>query len=216
MREPGRDEPEERLADLELDEARFVDYLLDVTTSVEQRHQDALFPRQAGSGLGDPRVIDGEDEIERGDLLLDQTPFVHPPGAFEEKEFGIDPNEKVFPLGTNTGLEVEGARRPGEQVVDRLLDLHADVTLELLPGQCAELDEDLSDLVLAVAVLAFDGLLECLRGHPAVPNQDISEAVATVDDRRVDDVPSSKWIVPKLCRSANARHRCVDRGTGAG
>ncbi len=100
MGEPGSDEPEERLADLELDQARFVDHVLDITTTVEQRQQDALFTRQAGSGLRHPRLIDGEDEIERGDLLLDQTPFVHPPGAFEEKEFGIDPNEEVFLLGT--------------------------------------------------------------------------------------------------------------------
>ena len=54
MGEAGSDEPEERLADLELDQARFVDHLLDVTTTVEQRQQDALLTRQAGSRLRRP------------------------------------------------------------------------------------------------------------------------------------------------------------------
>ena len=76
------------------------------------------------------------------------------------RQLGVDPHEEVLLLGPDAGLEVEGPRRPGEQVVDGLLDLQPHVALELLALERAELDQDLAELVLAVAFLAVDRLLQ--------------------------------------------------------
>ena len=50
------------------------------------------------------------------------------------------------------------------------------------------LDEDLAELVLAVALLPVHRLAAAARGDPAASQQNVAEPVAPVDDRRVDDL----------------------------
>ena len=61
--------------------------------------------------------------------------------------------------------------------------------LELIAAERAELEQDLAQLVLALALLAGDRLGERLGRDPSAAHQDIADPVAAVDDRRVDDEP---------------------------
>ena len=165
MGEPGRDQAVERLPDLELHHAGLVDDLLDVARAVEQRQQPLLLAPTA-SGADSPMCAWSTEKIRSndGNLLLDQAPLVHPPRALEQQELRVDPDQEVLALGTDAGLEVEGPRGPGEQVVDRLLDLEPDVALELLRAVRAPSSTRISpSLCSRSLVLRGDRLLELLR-----------------------------------------------------
>src|SRR6266571_2449830 len=123
------------------------------------------------------------------DLLLDQAPLVHPARALEEQRLGVDRNQEILTLGADVHLEVEGALRPGEQVVDRLLDLHAHVALEVRLGEHAHPDQDLTQLLAVLLGLAVDRRLELALGDLAVLHHDVAQPVAPIHDRRVADPP---------------------------
>ena len=159
-REAGGDQPEERLAHLELDQPAFLHHLAHVAGPVEQRHQRPLLRRELGRRLAEVGAIHREDQVERRDLLLDQAPLVYPAGALEEEVLRVDPHEEVLALRPHARLEVEGPRVPGEQVVHRLLDLHPDVALELVPRDGALLHQDLAQLLLPLPALPVHRLLQ--------------------------------------------------------
>ena len=123
---------------------------------------------RVGADCADVVLVDREDEIEGGNLLLDEAPFVHPPGALEQQRLGTDADQEILALGPHAGLEVEGPRGPGEQVVHGLLDLDPHVVFQLGAGQRAQPDEDLAQLVLPVVLLRRNRLLELLRRDPAL------------------------------------------------
>jgi hypothetical protein len=187
LHEPGRDEAIQRLAHLELDQPRFLDDLLHVVGAVEQIEQALLGRGQLGVRALDPEPVHLEDQVEGGNLLLDLAPLVHPPGALEQERFGVDGDEEVLLLRPHPGLEVEGARRPGEEVVDGLLDLDPHVFLEIVPGDDAHAEEDLPQLLVAAFALEADRLLQLLGSQAAVLHQQVAKAVATIDDAGVAD-----------------------------
>src|SRR6185312_12980473 len=53
----------------------------------------------------------------------------------------------------------------------------------------AQLDQDLAELVLAVALLAGDRVFELGRGDAPAAHQDVAQPVAAVHDGGVDDMP---------------------------
>ena len=59
-------------------------------------------------------------------------------------------------------------------------------------GKRPELDEDLAELVVPLSLLPVDGCLELVVRDAAASDQDVAQPVATVHDRRVDDLPLSK------------------------
>jgi hypothetical protein len=184
---PGGDEAIERLPHLELHHAGLVDQLLHVPRAIEQGQELLLRLGERHALFGLVGAVGGEQQVETRDLLLDQAPLVHPARAFEQQPLRVDLHEKVLPIGTHAGLEVERAGRPGEQEVDRFLDLQADVVLQLLAGEHAHAHEDLAQARFAVTGLGVDGVLQLLQRDALVPDQHVAQAVPAVDDRRIAD-----------------------------
>jgi hypothetical protein len=106
--EARRNQAVQRLADLELDHAGVIDELPDIASAIDHWQQPLLLHRERRSRLVDVLVIDRENQIKRRDLLFDQAPFIHPPGALEQQRFGADPDQEVLALGPDPRLEVEG------------------------------------------------------------------------------------------------------------
>ncbi len=136
--------------------------------------------------------IDGEDQVEARDLLLDQAPLVDATRPLEQERLGVDRDEDVLRVGTDVGLERERPLRPGEEEVDRLLDLVLDVLVQLLAGEEALRDEDLAQLSIRRLPLQRDGGVEFGAGDQPVLHQQVAEPVAPVDDRREGDPPAVK------------------------
>src|SRR6266566_3462434 len=99
----------------------------------------------------------------------------------------IKSNQEILALGPNVGLEVEGALRPGEQVVDRFLDLHAHVALEVRLGDHGHPDEDLPQLLAMLLGLPLDRRFELALGDLAVLHQDVAQPVAPIHDGGIAD-----------------------------
>ena len=90
-------------------------------------------------------------------------------------------------LRPHVGFEVEGPLRPGEQVVDRFLDLHAHVALELLLCEHVLSDENLAQLLVTLPGLAVNRGVELLLADLLVLDEDVAQPVPAVDDGRVGD-----------------------------
>ena len=58
-----------------------------------------------------------------------------PPGPFERRALGVDGEPQLVVLRLLIGFEVEGPLVPGEEVVDRLLDLDGDEAPEIVLGE---------------------------------------------------------------------------------
>ena len=67
------------------DQPGLVDQLPHVAGPVDQRQQPLLLGRERRGRLADVLLVDREDQVEGGDLLLDQAPLVDPPGALEQQ-----------------------------------------------------------------------------------------------------------------------------------
>ena len=159
---------------------------------------DLLFVAQPDSRGLEAGLVGLEDDVERGDLLGDEAPLVHPPRPLEQERFRVDRDEEVLALGTDPRLEVEGAAAPGEQVVDRLLDLHPDVFLQLRAGDVPQLDQDFPELPVPFAGLAVHRGPELGVRDPAAPDQQVAEPVPPVDDRGEDDPAVVEVGVPEV------------------
>ena len=109
MGKPGGDQAEQRLPDLELGQPRASKTCWTSRRAVEQRQQPPLLGRELRRRS--PTCARSTEKIRSKDrdLLLDQAPLVHPPGALEQQELGVDPDQEILPLGADAGLEVEGA-----------------------------------------------------------------------------------------------------------
>ena len=189
MGEPGGDQSEQGLPHLELDQPGFLDHLLHVAGPVEQRQQPPLLRRELGRRLAEVVPVHREDQVEGRDLLLDQAPLVDPPGALEQQVLGVDPDEEILPLRPDAGLEVEGPRGPGEQVVHRLLDLEADVVLQLGPRDQVPCSTRISPSLCSRSPSC--GSIACCSCSAVIrplAQQDVAQAVAAIDDRGEDDV----------------------------
>jgi len=84
-----RDEPVERLADLELAEPYVLDDLVHVARAVQQRQDALLSVGERRLADRDSVPIEDEDQIERGNFLLDQAPLVHPARTLEQQRLGV-------------------------------------------------------------------------------------------------------------------------------
>src|SRR5205823_3660147 len=132
---------------------------------------------QLGLADGQSVLVDDEDQIEPGDLLLDQAPLVHAARALEQQRLGGDRHQKVLALGAHIGLEVERPLCPGEQVVDRLLDLHPHVALEIRLGDHTHADQNLAELLAGLPGLAVDGGVELPLGDLGVLDEDVAQPI---------------------------------------
>ena len=187
--ETSRDQPVDRLADLELDQPRLVDDRLHVPMPVDEIDHGALLVGELGVARFDVRAVDLEHDVEARDLLLDEVPLVHASRALEQQRLGIDRDEQILFLGMNVGLEVERSLHPGEQEIHRLLDLAAHVLVQLLARQGALLHEQLADALVPMLHLRRDGGVELILRDDAVLHEHVAEPVAPVDDGRVRDAP---------------------------
>ena len=187
MQESRGHEPVQGFPDFELAQSRVFDDLIHVARSVEQRQQAVLHLRELRIADRKAIAVHQEDQVEGGDLFLDQAPLIHPARAFEQQRFRIDGDKEVLLLGADVSFEVERPLGPCEQIVDRLLDLHAHVALELLLREDALADEDLAQLLVALLGLAVDRGVELFLADLLVLHEDVAEAVAAIDDRRVTD-----------------------------
>ena len=79
--EPGGDQAVERLPGLELGEARGFDHRAEVAAAVQQGENPPLRLGELRLMSLDLSVEHRIDQVEAGDLLLDQAPLVHPPRA---------------------------------------------------------------------------------------------------------------------------------------
>ena len=156
VREARLDQAEERLAHVELHHPAVVDHVLHAAPAVHQRQDLALLVAEleALDRLGAGHV---EDQLERGDLLLDQAPLVDAPGALQQEVLGVDRHQHGPLLGALVGLELEAPLVPGEEEVDRLLDLDADLALQLLAGDVPAAHQDLAQPVARRLRLLVDG-----------------------------------------------------------
>src|SRR2546427_6292311 len=184
----------------------FRSHLVHVTRCIEQRQEALLRVRELGLADGEPVLVHDEDQVEGGDLLLDQAPLVHPARALEEQRLAVDRNQELLTVGADVRLEVEGALRPGEQVVDRLLDLHAHVALEVRLGDHAHPDQDLTQLLAVLLGLAVDRRLELALGDLAVLHHDVAQPVTPIHDRRVADPPLLEVDVAEVRAIGDERH----------
>src|SRR5690606_3567949 len=198
LHQAGLDQPEYRLADVELHQTRLVDDVLYAARTVEQGQDRALFRREIDLGTFHESVGGGEDDIQGRDLLLDQRPLVDPTSPLQEYALGVDPDPQRPLLWLLVRLEGERALGPGEQSVHRLFDLQADVTLELLSGDGTALDQDLAQPDSAARSLNLDCGGELLRVHQPILDQQVSEAVPPVDDGGVGDVPALEVDVSEI------------------
>src|SRR2546425_6566772 len=96
MHEAGGDQAVQRLADLEFAEPGVLDHLVHVARAVEQRQHALLRFGERGLADREPVLVDGEDQVERGDLLLDQAPLVDAARAFEQQRLRVDVDEEVL------------------------------------------------------------------------------------------------------------------------
>src|SRR5207237_4805527 len=158
-----------------------------VARPVEQRQDALLRVGQLAFADGEPVLCQDENQIQPGDLFLDQAPLIHAARSLEQQRLGGDRDEKVLTLGAHVGLEVERPLRPGEQVVDGLLDLHAHVALQIGLRDDRHADQDLAELLAVLLGLAVHGGVELRLRDLGVLDQDVAETIAPVDDRRVAD-----------------------------
>src|SRR2546422_11367184 len=79
MQEARGHEAVERFPHFELAQPRGFDHLIPVARSVEQRQEPILGLGQLRVADLEPIAVDEENQIERGDLLLDEAPLVHAP-----------------------------------------------------------------------------------------------------------------------------------------
>ena len=189
MHESGGDQAVEGLADLEFPEPGVLDHLVHVARAVEQRQHALLRFGERGLADREPVLVDGEDQVERGDLLLDQAPLVHPARAFEQQRLRVDVDQEVLALRPHLALEVEGPLGPGEEIVDRFFDLDPHVALQVLLADHSHPDQDFAQLLVALLRLPVDGGVELVRPDLLVLHQNVAEPVAPVDDRGVADAP---------------------------
>src|SRR5438132_14389866 len=104
MHESGGDQAVQRLADLEFPEPGVLDHLVHVARAVEQRQHALLRFGERRLADREPVLVDGEDQVERGDLLLDQAPLVYPARAFWAQRLRADVDEAVLALGPQLAL----------------------------------------------------------------------------------------------------------------
>src|SRR5690606_1079237 len=86
-------------------------------------------------------------------------------------------------------LEEEVAARPREEVIDRLLDLHADVARKVGGRDDPPLDEQLTDAFVGLPCLLHEYFVELLLCDLPVPHEQVAQPVTAVDDARVRDAP---------------------------
>jgi len=98
----------------------------------------------------------GSNESNEGILLLDQAPLVHPAGALEQQAFRVERHEERLVRRQPVRREAERALLPGEQVVDRLLDLQPDEALQLGAVDLPGIHENPAKLPVAGAPLLLD------------------------------------------------------------
>jgi hypothetical protein len=101
-------------------------------------------------------------------------------------------------------LEVEGALVPGEEQVDRLLDLHAHMVVQPLAGDEPEVHEQVADALVAVFALCVDGALQLLLRDGARLHEHVADAIAPVDNRRVRDLARLEVDVPEVVAMRDA------------
>jgi hypothetical protein len=131
-----------------------------------------------------------EHQVQRGDLLLDQAPLVDPPRPLQQEVLRVDRHLEGALFRALVGLEVEGALRPGEEEVDRLLDLDADVVLHLVARDGAAADQDLAQPLARRLRLVVDGGEEVPCVEQPVLDEQVAQPVAPVDDGGVADAPA--------------------------
>ncbi len=185
--EPGREQSVQRLADVELAHRRDVDDSGHVARAVEQGQDGLLLVGETVGGRAE--LVPGAmvDEVEGRDLLLDQAPLVHPPRTLEQQALGVERDEERLVRRQPVRREAERALLPGEQVVDRLLDLQPDEALELAAVDRPGVDEDAAELPLAAAPLLLDRRAELLLRDPAALDQHVAEPVEAVGDGGIAD-----------------------------
>src|SRR5213592_3080045 len=187
VHEPRRDQPVQRLADLELAEPRVFDHLVHAARAVEQGQDPLLGVGELPLADREPILVHDEDQVERRNLFLDQAPLVDAPRPLEQQRLRVDRDEEILALGADVRLEVERPLGPGEQVEHRLLDLHPHVALEVRLRDHPHADQDLTELFAVLLALPVDGRVEMLRGDLLVLHEDVAQAVAPIHDRRVAD-----------------------------
>src|SRR5690606_25783798 len=125
-------------------------------------------------------------------------PLVDAACSLEEQALGVDRQPDLRVLRLLVDLEVEAPPRPREERIDRLLDLDADVALELLAGDPPQLDEPFAELLVGVLRLATHRLGELIVADHAVAHQEVAQTVGTVDDRRVRDATALEEDLAEL------------------
>jgi hypothetical protein len=158
--------------------------VLNGARAIEQRHDSLLLGRQSDTRSCEALAIDGEDEIQRWNLLLDETPFVDSARGLEQETVRTDRDRGLAFVGSLARLEEEGATRPGEEMEDSLFDLQHDVAVELLLRQQTLIDEHLAEPAVRPAGLLTEHCFEPVGREQSIADQQIAQAVATVDDAR--------------------------------
>src|SRR5690606_12744252 len=123
------------------------------------------------------------------DLLLDQAPLVDATRSLEKQALRVDRHDDVGRIRLLVDLEEEVAARPREEVIDRLLDLHADVARKVGGRDDPPLDEQLTDAFVGLPCLLHEYFVELLLCDLPVPHEQVAQPVTAVDDARVRDAP---------------------------
>ena len=105
---PGGDEPVQRLADVELEQAGVVDQPRHVALAVQQRQEPLLLGGERDAGGRQPRAVHHEDQVEGRDLLLDEAPLVHPARALRgAATSGVMRTRKSCASGATSGSKLK-------------------------------------------------------------------------------------------------------------
>ena len=179
----GAEQPVQHATDLEVGEAGDVHEVARRARPVEQRQQSALGldQRLVGVHAAAPLALERKDGVERGDLLGDYAPLVHAARALEQQAVGVEAAARRRLLGPHTRLEREGAAGPGEERVDRLLDLPTHLTLDILGREEAELTQHRAETLPRDRLLHGDGLRQLFGAESSGGDEALAQTIGARD-----------------------------------
>src|SRR5512140_61069 len=187
------------LAPLEVAKSRQIDERGDIAPPIDERSELLLRRGEMGLTRRQAAGIELEDEVEARHLLLDEAPLVDATRAFEQQRLRIDRDEDVVIVGAHVRLEAERPLRPGEEIIDRLLDLHADESVQLLSAEDVLLDENFAQaLVALLRRLRIDRSIELALRDDVVFHERVAEPVTPVHDRGVGDAATVEIDVAEI------------------